>query len=376
MKWGAQSMMNNRLYQSSRKWYHNIHLDWPLTIGILLVSLLGLMILYSAKPEIAVVERQILRLVFASSIMVCIAQVTPRIFKAIAPWLYGFALTLLVFVLLIGHIGKGGQRWLDLAFIRFQPAELMKIAVPLLLAKYLDNRLLPPRLNTLIFPFLLIIIPAILIAKQPDLGTALLIVSSGCLVIFFAGLSWRFIISIMALITLCLPLSWFLLREYQRKRVLVLLDLAKDPLGAGYQIIQSKIAIGSGGFYGKGWLNGTQSHLEFLPEKTTDFIFAVFSEEFGLVGSLILLMLYGFIIFRGLYISTRAQDTFSRLLAGSLIMTFFVYAFVNISMVIGILPVVGIPLPLVSYGGTSLVTLMASFGILMSVHTHRNLLSK
>ncbi len=211
-------MKNNRLYQSHQKWYYKLHLDWPLTFGILLVSLLGLVILYSAKPEISVIQRQILRLVFASSIMVLIAQVPPRIFKAIAPSLYGDALTLLVFVLFIGHIGKGGQRWLDLAFIRFQPAELMKIAVPLLLAKYLDARLLPPRFSTLILPFLLIIIPAILIAKQPDLGTALLIMSSGCLVIFFAGISWRFIGTLMALVTLCLPLSWFLLREYQRKR--------------------------------------------------------------------------------------------------------------------------------------------------------------
>jgi rod shape determining protein RodA len=368
--------MNSMRYRPSSHWHKNIRLDWPLTIGIILLSLLGLAILYSAKPEIAVIQRQIFRLFFAVAIMLLIAQVPPRILKTIAPWLYGTGLTLLVSVLLIGHVSKGGQRWLDLSFMRFQPAELMKIAVPLLLAKYLENRLLPPRLTTLILPIIFILTPAILIAKQPDLGTALLIVSSGFLVIFFSGISWRFISAITVLATLSLPLLWFLLREYQQQRVLILLDPTRDPLGDGYQIIQSKIAIGSGGFYGKGWLNGSQSHLEFLPEKTTDFIFAVFSEEFGLMGSLILLALYCFIVFRGLYISTRAQDTFSRLLAGSIIMTFFVYIFVNIGMVTGILPVVGIPLPLVSYGGTSLVTLMASFGMLMSIHTHRSLLAK
>jgi len=279
-------------YRTSAPWHKRIRLDWPLTLGIVLLSLLGLVILYSAKPDIAVIQRQILRLFFAAAVMITIAQVPPRALKTIAPWLYGIGLTLLVSVLLIGHISKGGQRWLDLSFMRFQPAELMKIAVPLLLAKYLENRLLPPRFTTLILPIILILTPAILIAKQPDLGTALLIFSSGFLVIFFAGISWGFISAITALIAFSLPLLWFLLREYQQQRVLILLDPTRDPLGDGYQIIQSKIAIGSGGFYGKGWLNGSQSHLEFLPEKTTDFIFAVFSEEFGLIGSLILLALY------------------------------------------------------------------------------------
>ncbi len=353
-----------------------IHLDWPLLIGIICVSLLGLIILYSAKPESDVIERQLLRLLIASALMIAIAQVPPRMFKSIAPGLYCFALILLMSVLIIGHVSKGAQRWLDLWFVRFQPAELMKIAVPMLIARYLDNSLLPPKALTLLIPLGLILLPTLLIAKQPDLGTALLILSSGLLVIFFSGVSWQFVVSLAATVGFSVPLLWFLMRDYQRQRIMILFNPESDPLGTGYHIIQSKIAIGSGGLFGKGWLNGSQSHLEFLPERTTDFIFAVFSEEFGLVGCLILLALYLCIIIRGLYISAQAQDTFSRLLAGSLIMTLFVYVFVNIGMVTGVLPVVGIPLPLVSYGGTSLVTLMASFGILMSIHTHRSLLPK
>jgi len=353
-----------------------IKLDGPLLIGIILVSILGMIILYSAKSDMSVMHKQIVHFIIAGGLMIGIAQIPPRMFRTAAPWLYGSALICVVSVLIIGHIGKGGQRWLDLWFVRFQPAELMKLAVPMMVAKYLDDHLLPPKLSTLFIPLLLIFIPSLLIAKQPDLGTAILILSSGLLVIFFSGIRWKILFSFASITALCLPALWFFMREYQKQRILVLLDPTRDPLGSGYQIIQSKIAIGSGGLYGKGWLNGTQSHLEFLPERTTDFIFAVFSEEFGLVGCLILLALYLYIIIRGLYISVQAQNTFSRLLAGSLIMTLFVYIFVNIGMVTGILPVVGIPLPLVSYGGTSLVTLMASFGILMSIHTHRSLLPK
>jgi rod shape determining protein RodA len=362
--------------QEKKKKLPNLHLDWPLIIGLVLITLLGLCILYSAKPEISVIQKQGFRLLIAIALMFGIAQMPPRVFKNIAPWLYGFALVLIASVLLLGQIAKGGQRWLDLWFLRFQPAELMKIAVPMIVAKYLDDQLLPPKLSVLYIPLLLIFVPALLIAKQPDLGTAVLIVSSGLCVIFFSGIPWKMLFSCGSLLGLCLPALWFFMHDYQKQRILVLLDPKRDPLGSGYQIIQSKIAIGSGGLYGKGWLNGTQSHLEFLPERTTDFIFAVFSEEFGLVGCLVLIALYLYIIIRGLYISVQAQNTFSRLVAGSLTMTLFVYVFVNIGMVSGILPVVGIPLPLVSYGGTSLVTLMASFGILMSIHTHRNLLGK
>ena len=363
-------------YYQKQGFFSKLHIDWPLLIGIIAVSCLGLIILYSAsKQEFDVVERQVVRLLLAAALMFGIAQIQPRVFRTLAPWLYFTALILLTAVLVLGHIGKGAQRWLDLSFFRFQPAELMKIAVPLMLAKYFEDRI-PPKFWSLIIPIILILIPAALIAKQPDLGTAVLILSSGLLVIFFSGISWSLLFSMATVITLCLPTLWFFMHDYQRQRILVLLDPGRDPLGSGYHIIQSKIAIGSGGLYGKGWLNGSQSHLEFLPERTTDFIFAVFGEEFGLVGCLVLLALFLYIIIRGLYISVQAQDSFSRLLAGSLVMTLFVYLFVNIGMVTGILPVVGIPLPLVSYGGTSLVTLMASFGILMSIHTHKTLIGR
>jgi rod shape determining protein RodA len=360
-----------------RKRLSHINVDWMLLIGIIAVSSLGLVILYSsAKQEMDVIERQGLRLLLASALMIGIAQVPPRVFRTIAPWLYFLALALLGAILVVGDISKGGQRWLDLWVVRFQPAELMKIAVPLMLAKYFDDHVLPPKLLTLIIPLFLIIVPFLLVAKQPDLGTALIILSAGLLVIFFSGIRWKLIFGMITLITLCLPVLWYFMHDYQRERIFVLLDPERNPLGTGYQIIQSKIAIGSGGLYGKGWLNGSQSHLEFLPERTTDVIFAVLGEEFGFVGCLILLAFYLYIIIRGLYISVQAQDTFCRLLAGSLVMTLFVYVFVNIGMVIGILPVVGIPLPLVSYGGTSLLTLMAGFGILMSIQSHRTLLRK
>ncbi len=364
------------MYYKKRNFFSNLHVDGALLLGISAIALLGLIILYSAKPEIDFIERQLLRLVVAGVIMLSIAQIPPRLLKVLTPWLYFTGLIFLASVLIIGQVSKGAQRWLDLWFVRFQPAELMKIAVPMMVAKYLDEHLMPPKLSILFLPLLFVLLPTALIAKQPDLGTALLICSSGFLVIFFSGIRWQWMFYASALTTACLPIFWFFMHDYQRQRILVLLNPDRDPLGTGYHIIQSKIAIGSGGLYGKGWLEGTQSHLEFLPERSTDFIFSVFSEEFGLVGCLILLTLYLCIIIRGLYISVQAQDTFSRLLAGSLIMTLFVYVFVNVGMVTGILPVVGIPLPLISYGGTSLVTLMASFGILMSIHTHRTLLPK
>lgn len=354
----------------------NLHLDWPLFIGILLITGLGLFVLYSAKQEFELVQRQFLRFGFATFLMLIITQVPPRVLRFLAPWLYFFGIAFLASVLLIGVIAKGGQRWLDLAFIRFQPAELMKLAVPMMIARYLDQQVLPLKFQALIIPFFLVMVPVLLVAKQPDLGTALLILSSGLFVIFFGGLSLRLTLTLIGITLSSLPLVWMFMYDYQRDRVMTFLNPDRDPLGSGYQIIQSKIAIGSGGVGGKGWLNGTQSQLDFLPERTTDCIFAAFGEEFGLVGCLILLGLYLYIIIRGLYIGVQAQDTFSRLLSGSLIMTVFVYVFVNIGMVTGLLPVVGIPLPLMSFGGTSLVTLMLSFGILMSIHTHRTLLAK
>lgn len=364
------------MYYRKRHFFSKLHMDWPLFTGIAILCVIGFVILYSAKPNLEVIQKQFFRLALACGFMFGIAQIPPRFFRTIAPWLYITALFLIAAVLIIGDISKGGQRWLDFGLVRFQPAELMKLALPMMLARYLDNHSLPPTLKTLFLPFCLILIPTVLIAKQPDLGTAVLILSTGVFVLFFAGISWKLITSLIGLTGLCLPVLWYFMRDYQRQRVLTLLDPTHDPLGSGYQIIQSKIAIGSAGLYGKGWLQGTQSHLEFLPERTTDFIFAVFGEEFGLVGCLVLLAVYLCIIIRGLYIGVQAQDTFSRLLAGSLMMTLFVYVFVNIGMVSGILPVVGIPLPLISYGGTSLVTLMISFGILMSIHTHRSLLTK
>ncbi len=351
------------------------HIDLPLLAGLLLLSGFGLIVLYSAAGEnFAQVERQALRIVLALGIMLAIAQVNPTTLRRWSPWLYAVGLAMLIAVLVFGQVGKGAQRWLDLGVVRFQPSEMVKLAVPLMIAWYLAEDRLPPSWQRLGMAAVMIVVPVLLIAKQPDLGTALLVASAGVFVLFLAGISWRLIGALMVAAAAAAPVVWYLMRDYQRQRVLTFLDPEKDPLGAGYHIIQSKIAIGSGGLYGKGWLNGTQSQLDFLPERHTDFIFAVLSEEFGLIGVLILLALYLFIIARGLYIATRAQDTFTRLLAGSLTLVFFVYLFVNTGMVTGLLPVVGVPLPLVSYGGTSLVTLMAGFGMLMSIHTHRRLL--
>ena len=356
-------------------WPTRLHLDMPLLTGLLLLSGLGIVILYSATgQDWEMVERQVLRLGLGFVVMLAVAQLHPMRLRRWSPFLYSAGLLLLVAVLLVGDVGKGAQRWLDLGVLRFQPSELVKLAVPMMVAWFLAEAALPPSWRRLVAGGVLTVVPALLIARQPDLGTALLVVSAGLAVLFLSGVSWRLIAGLLAAFGAALPIIWTLLRDYQKQRVLTLLDPESDPLGAGYHTIQAKIAIGSGGIYGKGWLNGTQSQLEFVPEKHTDFIFAVLAEEFGLTGVLCLLTLYILIVLRGLYIASQAQSTYGRLLAGSLTLVFFVYAFVNVGMVIGILPVVGVPLPLVSYGGTSLVTLMAGFGILMAVHTHRKLL--
>tara|TARA_B100001123_G_scaffold153874_1_gene178260 strand:+ start:519 stop:1445 length:927 start_codon:yes stop_codon:yes gene_type:complete len=308
--------------------------------------------------------------------MILVAQVPPANLNRLCLLLYLFGIILLLLVAAFGDVGKGAQRWLDLKILRFQPSELMKIAVPIIVSSYLSSRFLPPKFLRVVLSFVFIIVPVVLIAQQPDLGTALLVAIAGFSVIFIAGLSWRYLLSIFIISALSVMPLWHFMREYQKQRVLTFLDPEKDPLGAGYHIIQSKIAIGSGGFYGKGWLNGTQSHLEFLPERSTDFIFAVLCEEFGMFGVLVILSIYLLIIFRALYIAYNAQDAFRQLLAGGITLSFFVYIFVNIGMVTGQLPVVGIPLPLISYGGTSIVTLMAGFGILMSIHTHRKFLKR
>jgi rod shape determining protein RodA len=284
--------------------------------------------------------------------------------------LYIAGVLTLVAVLLVGEVGKGAQRWLDLGILRFQPSELLKLGVPLMLAWFLALRPLPPGTWRTLGAIVLTALPAVLIARQPDLGTGLLVGSAGLAVLFLAGLSWRLIAFLAVTAAALAPLLWSQMLDYQKNRVLTLFDPESDPLGTGYHIIQSKIAIGSGGVYGKGWGQGTQSHLEFLPERSTDFIFAVLGEELGLFGVLALLGLYLFIVYRGLYLASQCRDSFGRLVAGALTLVFFVYLFVNTGMVSGLLPVVGVPLPLVSYGGTSMVTILAGFGLIMAMHTH------
>ena len=379
MKTGSSAMNfreENRI-NAGRRFFYRFHIDLPLLIGILLLSAMGMVVLYSAGgQDIALINRQVVRLSLALIVMLIIAQINPGTLKFWAPWLFAIGLIMLVAVLLFGEVGKGAQRWLNLGFFRFQPSELMKIAVPIMTAWYLAEAALPPRGSRLVFATIIVIVPTLLIAKQPDLGTSLLIASSGVFVLLLSGLRLKLILSVLALMAASAPIFWnYLLHGYQRQRILTFLNPESDPLGSGYHIIQSTIAIGSGGLYGKGWLNGTQSHLDFLPERSTDFIFAVFSEEFGFLGILLLLAIYIAIIVRGIMIAVNAQDSFSRLVAGSITLTFFVYVFVNIGMVSGILPVVGVPLPLISYGGTSMVTIMAAFGILMSIQTHRKLVS-
>lgn len=353
-----------------------IHLDKILLSGLLVLLGLGMIVLYSAgSKDVSVIMRQLIRLLIAFIALFTLAQIPPQKYSHWAPALYGVGLVLLIAVLVMGVIGKGAQRWLDFGILRFQPSELMKLALPMMLARFFSNRHLPPTFKEVCIALLMIGAPALLTAKQPDLGTALIIGVSGMCVLFLAGMNWRLILTGLLTVAAIAPVAWHYMHDYQRQRVLTFLNPESDPLGSGYHIIQSKIAIGSGGLFGKGWLHGTQSHLQFLPEHATDFIFGVVGEEFGFVGCMILLAAYLFIIGRCIYISVQAQDTFSRLLSGSITMIFFISAFVNIGMVTGILPVVGLPLPLVSYGGTSMVTLIASFGILMSIHTHRRLVS-
>jgi len=354
-----------------------LHLDHMLLLSIAILLMLGLGVLYSAGDEsLALINRQLTRIALAFVVMLIVAQIPSSTLRFWSPWMYGIGVILLVLVLVMGDVGKGAQRWLDLGFVRFQPSEMMKLVTPMMIAWYFAEKPLPPSWSTLLIAATLILIPTFLIARQPDLGTSLLIFAAGFFVIFLGGLSWRVMLGMIVMAASLLPVLWHFMHDYQRDRVMTLLDPQSDPLGAGYHIIQSQIAIGSGGVYGRGWLNGSQSHLNFLPEQSTDFIFAVFAEEFGLLGGLLLLVLYGFIIIRGLIIAVQGQDTYARLLAGSLSLTFFVYLFVNIGMVSGILPVVGVPLPLISYGGTSMVTLMAGFGMLMSINSHRKIWSK
>jgi len=351
-----------------------LNIDGPLLGGLLLICVFGLFVLYSAAGESSrLLVNQAVRLGIAFIAMLIVAQLPPDFLRRWTPWGYAAGLLLLVLVLTKGDVGQGARRWLDIG-IRFQPSEAMKLAVPMMTAWFLHDRQIPPRIGHLAVIAVLIAVPTYMIAKQPDLGTSLLIAASGVIVIILAGMSFKLMFGLGVLTVPGALVLWNFMQDYQKQRVLTLLNPDSDPLGAGYNIIQSKIAIGSGGLFGKGWTNGSQAHLEFLPERHTDFIFAVLGEEFGLFGVLTLLALYMFVIGRGLYIAVNAPDTYSRLLAGSISLTFLVYVFVNTAMVTGLVPVVGVPLPLVSFGGTSMVTLMAGFGILMSIHSHRKLL--
>lgn len=359
-----------------RSFWQSAHIDVKLMSFLLLLYTAGLIIMYSASGQsMLILEYRVIHIFFAFLVMLALAQVPPDSLQRAAPWLYAIGLILLITVLVIGHIGKGAQRWLNVGIMRFQPAEIMKLAIPLFLASIYHRMTLPITLKSVMLALPIILIPAILTAKQPDLGTAIVLTIAGATVLFLSGLSFRIMATTLFGLIVSTPFVYYFLHDYQRNRVLTFLNPERDPLGTGYHIIQSKIAIGSGGIFGKGWLNGTQSNLHFLPEHSTDFIFAVAGEEFGFVGSVILIILYMLIIGRGLYITINAQDTFSRLVAGSITLTFFASFFINMGMVTGLLPVVGIPLPLVSYGGSSMVTMMASFGILMSIQTHRKLVA-
>jgi rod shape determining protein RodA len=354
-----------------RSLWQTIHVDPILLLLLLLLTGFGLIVLYSASEgSTSMLKRQVVFFIIAYMGMFAIAQIRLDYFARWSLLLYLGGLILLIFVLFFGVGAKGAQRWLSLGGFRFQPSEMMKLAMPIAIAAYLSNKSLPPRFKHVFWSLLFVSVPTVLIVRQPDLGTSILVATSGLVVLFYAGLRWRYIVTaIILLLASIWPMWQYVLHDYQKQRVLTLFNPEADKLGAGWNIIQSKTAIGSGGFSGKGWLQGTQSHLDFLPESHTDFIIAVLAEEFGFTGVLALLALYLLIVARGLIIAINAQDSFRRLLAGSITLTFFVYVFVNVGMVAGLLPVVGVPLPLVSLGGTSLVTLMFGFGLLMGIST-------
>lgn len=360
-----------------RGWWSYTHLDAWMLLFLFILCCFGLFVLYSASgQDVDYVVRQAIRIGAGFAVLIVLAQFSPRILIRWAPWVYAAGLVLLLMVMFFGVGAKGAQRWIALPGFRFQPSEVMKLILPLMVACYLAGRSLPPSFKHSLISLILIGMPTVLIMKQPDLGTSLLIAASGVFVILFSGIRWRYIFGAFAVAAAALPGLWMVMKDYQRQRVLTFLDPESDPLGSGWNIIQSKTAIGSGGLWGKGWLGGTQSQLDFLPESHTDFIIAVIAEELGLIGVIALLSIYILIIGRGLWMATRVSDSFGRLVAGSIVLTFFVYVFVNIGMVSGLLPVVGVPLPMISYGGTSIVTLMAGFGILMSVYSHKQMVMR
>jgi len=350
------------------------HIDRPLMLGIGLLLLTSLLVLYSAdNASWAQPLNQMRNIVVALVCMWLVANLPLHYLMRTAVPIYVLGMALLVSVALFGEISHGARRWLNLGVMNIQPSELMKIGVPLMMAWYFERNEATLTLKNYAIAALLLLMPVALIARQPDLGTSLLISASGFYVLFLAGLSWKVIGGLTVAGIASAPFLWSGLHDYQRHRILMLLDPSQDPLGNGYHTIQASIAVGSGGILGKGYLNGTQTHLDFLPERTTDFIFAVFSEEFGLIGNLFLLSLYAFVVMRGFIITGNASTYFTRLMAGSITLTFATYTFVNMGMVSGILPIVGVPLPLISYGGTSMLTLMLGFGMLMSIETHKQL---
>jgi rod shape determining protein RodA len=363
-----------RTLSSTAKLLSVLNLDGPLLVGLGLLALYGLAILYSASGQsLDTVLRTLVRIALGTAAMLALTHASPNLLRRLSPWIYVIGIALLLVVELTGVIGKGAQRWLNLGIVRFQPSEVMKLAVPMLAAWYLHDRPLPPDWRAMLMLAVIIFLPAGLVAMQPDLGTAALIAASGALLALMAGLSLRIVIVLVLLAVGGAFAGWHFLHDYQRERVLTFLNPQTDPLGAGYHIIQSQIALGSGGLFGKGWMHGSQAQLQFLPERSTDFIFAVVGEEFGLIGLILLLALYLFIVARALWLAMQTNDTYSRLLGLCIALTFFVYVFINAGMVSGLLPVVGVPLPLVSYGGTSVVTLLAGFGILMGLYSHRKL---
>jgi rod shape determining protein RodA len=363
-----------RLVRFMRRMMTRPRIDLPLALGLFVLAGVGLMTLYSASGgSMAMITGQAGRFVMGALLVVLISRIPPSVLRSWTPWLYAGSVALLLVVAALGQVRSGSKRWLDLGVMSFQPSELLKLTVPMMVAWYLHSRQLPPRWKDIIVVGILIAIPAGLIAEQPDLGTALLVSAAGAFALFLSGMAWWKIGSLLAAVGGMVPVAWHFLHEYQRNRVRTLLDPESDPLGNGWHIIQSQIAVGSGGMVGKGWQHSTQSRLDFLPEHTTDFIFAVFSEEFGLVGVIGIMLLYAFIIGRCLWIAMEARDTYSRLLAGAIGMSFFVYVFVNGGMVAGMLPVVGVPMPLVSYGGTSAVSLLTGFGVVMSIFANRKM---
>lgn len=365
-----------RTFSATARLLSALKLDGPLLVGLGLLAVYALIVQFSASGQsVDTILRTLMRIGLGTLAMIALAHSSPNFLRSLAPWLYGAGIVMLLVVDAVGIVGKGAQRWLDLGLIRFQPSEIMKLAVPMLAASFMHERRLPPDWRSLMVLAALVIVPAGLVAMQPDLGTAVLIFATGALVVLMAGLQWQVIAGLFCASVGAAVVGWNFMHDYQRQRIRIFLDPQSDPLGSGYHIIQSQIAIGSGGLFGKGWMNGSQAQLNFLPERSTDFIFAVIGEEFGLLGLIVLLLLYLFIVSRAVFLATQASGTFARLLASSLALTFFVYVFINAGMVSGLLPVVGVPLPLISYGGTSVVTLLAGFGILMGLYSHRKLVN-